>query len=42
MVNGVIPVADIVGPPMAGFIADKIGNFRFKIQTGCLIMITQY
>ena len=28
-VNGVIPVADIVGPPMAGFVADKIGNFRF-------------
>jgi len=27
-VNGVIPVADIVGPPMAGFVADKIGNFR--------------
>ena len=28
LVNGVIPVADIVGPPMAGFLADKIGNFR--------------
>ena len=29
LVNGVIPVADIVGPPMAGFLADKIGNFRW-------------
>ena len=28
LVNGVIPIADIVGPPMAGFLADKIGNFR--------------
>jgi len=28
VVNGVIPVADVVGPPMAGFLADKIGNFR--------------
>ena len=29
LVNGVIPVADIIGPPMAGFLADKIGNFRW-------------
>merc|ERR1719336_1028527 len=28
LVNGVIPVADVIGPPMAGFLADKIGNFR--------------
>jgi len=28
VVNGVIPVADIVGPPLAGLVADKIGNFR--------------
>ena len=28
LVNGVIPVADIIGPPLAGFVADKIGNFR--------------
>jgi len=28
VVNGVIPVADVIGPPLAGFVADKIGNFR--------------
>jgi len=28
VVNGVIPATDIVGPPIAGFLADKIGNFR--------------
>eukprot|EP00092_Neocalanus_flemingeri_P040495 GFUD01044100.1.p1 GENE.GFUD01044100.1~~GFUD01044100.1.p1 ORF type:complete len:708 (+),score=166.26 GFUD01044100.1:153-2276(+) len=28
VVNGVIPVADIIGPPLAGLVADKIGNFR--------------
>ena len=22
-------MADIIGPPLAGFVADKIGNFRF-------------
>ena len=26
--NGVIPAADMIGPPLAGFLADKIGNFR--------------
>merc|ERR1719447_2041015 len=26
--NGVIPGADMIGPPLAGFLADKIGNFR--------------
>ena len=31
IVNGVVPVADIVGPPMAGFIADRIGNFRYIV-----------
>ena len=31
IVNGVVPVADIVGPPMAGFIADRIGNFRYTV-----------
>jgi len=36
LVNGVIPVADIVGPPLAGFVADKIGNFRvfMSVMTG--------
>ena len=29
--NGVIPVADIVGPPLAGFVADRIGNFRYIV-----------
>ena len=24
-------MADIIGPPLAGFVADKIGNFRFHI-----------
>lgn len=28
VVNGVIPAADMIGPPLAGFLADKIGNFR--------------
>lgn len=28
VVNGVLPAADMVGPPLAGFIADRIGNFR--------------
>ena len=28
LVNSVIPVADIFGPPLAGFLADKLGNFR--------------
>lgn len=28
VVNGVLPAADMVGPPLAGFLADKIGNFR--------------
>merc|ERR1719447_1567524 len=28
VVNGVIPGADMIGPPLAGFLADKIGNFR--------------
>ena len=23
-----IPIADIFGPPLAGFLADKLGNFR--------------
>ena len=26
--NSVIPLADIFGPPLAGFLADKLGNFR--------------
>ena len=35
--NGVIPVADIVGPPLAGFVADRIGNFRYNnLLTVCL------
>ena len=29
VVNSIIPVADVVGPPLAGLVADKIGNFRF-------------
>jgi len=28
LVNTVVPAADILGPALAGFIADKIGNFR--------------
>jgi len=28
VVNSVIPIADIFGPPLAGFLADKLGNFR--------------
>ena len=28
IVNSVIPVADILGPPLAGVLADRIGNFR--------------
>lgn len=28
LVNSVIPAADIFGPPLAGFLADKLGNFR--------------
>lgn len=28
LVNAAIPVADILGPPLAGLLADKIGNFR--------------
>jgi MFS family permease len=27
-VNSVIPLADVVGPPVAGIVADKLGNFR--------------
>ena len=36
MVNGVLPAADMVGPPLAGFLADKIGNFRStgSVRTG--------
>ena len=26
--NSVIPAADVIGPPLAGFLADKLGNFR--------------
>ena len=26
--NSAVPVVDVVGPPMAGIVADKIGNFR--------------
>jgi hypothetical protein len=28
IVNTVVPVADILGPTLAGFIADRIGNFK--------------
>ena len=27
-VNTAIPLADVVGPPLAGLVADKLGNFR--------------
>jgi len=37
IVNGVIPAADMIGPPMAGFIADKIGNFRLFMSALTLI-----
>ena len=36
LVNGVIPAADVIGPPMAGFLADKIGNFRWLEANNCL------
>ena len=26
--NSAVPVVDVVGPPIAGIVADKIGNFR--------------
>ncbi len=26
--NAALPVADVFGPPAAGMLADKIGNFR--------------
>ena len=28
LVNSAIPAADILGPPLAGILADKLGNFR--------------
>lgn len=28
IVNSAVPLADVFGPPIAGFLADKIGNFR--------------
>ena len=28
LVNSVIPLADVFGPPLAGYFADKLGNFR--------------
>merc|ERR1712106_382412 len=31
------PAADMIGPPMAGFIADKIGNFRLFMAALTLI-----
>ena len=27
-VNTAIPLADVIGPPLAGLVADKLGNFR--------------
>ena len=27
-VNSAVPVVDVVGPPIAGIVADKMGNFR--------------
>ena len=27
-VNTAIPIADVIGPPLAGLVADKLGNFR--------------
>ncbi len=29
VVNTAVPIADIVAPPLAGMIADKLGNFRY-------------
>jgi len=37
VVNGVIPAADVVGPPLAGFVADRIGNFRLFMSGLTLI-----
>ena len=28
LINTAIPAADVVGPPLAGLVADKLGNFR--------------
>ena len=33
IVNSIIPVADIFGPPLAGVLADKMGNFRIFMAT---------
>ena len=33
IVNSIIPVADILGPPLAGVLADKMGNFRIFMAT---------
>ena len=38
--NTVVPAADIVGPMLAGIIADKIGNFRWE-NTFCLYIFCQ-
>ena len=37
IVNSVIPGADIIGPPLAGILADKLGNFR--IFMACLTFL---
>lgn len=37
LVNSIIPIADIFGPPLAGFFADKLGNFRLFMATLTLL-----
>ena len=34
-------MADIIGPPLAGFVADKIGNFRFFLLFICISLLRQ-
>ena len=37
IVNSAIPIADIFGPPLAGVLADKLGNFRLFMAIVTLI-----
>ena len=36
-VNSAVPVVDVVGPPIAGIVADKIGNFRVFMSAVTLL-----
>ena len=37
IVNSVIPVVDIFGPPLAGVLADMMGNFRIFMAITTLL-----